>query len=69
MCAHGTVAVDRIKGRVPVRDVVVGLMTDLDIKASMLEVKKEIFSTELNIIGCGAGDQETQQLEVEFNKS
>lgn len=50
MCAHGTVAVDRIKGRVPVRDVVVGLMTDLDIKASMLEVKKEIFQQNLILL-------------------
>ena len=50
MCAHGTVAVDRIKGRVPVRDVVVGLMTDLDIKASMLEVKKEIVQQNLILL-------------------
>jgi len=50
LCAHGTVAVDRIKGRVPVRDVVVGLMTDLDIKASMLEVKKEIFQQNLILL-------------------
>ena len=43
------------------------LMIDLDIKASMkilvfmLEVKKQIVQQNL-IIGCGAGDQVTQQL-------
>ena len=68
----------RVKSSPPVRDVVVRSVYFDDrpryqskhenSSVFMLEVKKEIVQQNL-IIGCGAGDQETQQLEVEFNKS